>query len=71
MSPVDFKKGPCRCVEFRGRGPSFNAGNRRILFVTRLNNLSIILDSEMTLEPLNNNVCSQVEQKFFMLRKMC
>ena len=23
MSPVDFKKGPCRCVEFRGRRPLY------------------------------------------------
>ena len=69
MSSVDFKKGPCGCVEFRGRGPSFNAGNRRILFVTRLNYLGIILDSEMTLEPLNNNVYSMLNRNFLCYGK--
>ena len=48
----------------------FNAGNRQIMFVKRFSYLGIILDDELLLEPLYKNVCRQVEQKLFMLRKV-
>ena len=48
----------------------FNVGYRRIMFVKRFSSLGIILDEEMLLEPLYKNVCRQVEQKLFMLRKV-
>ena len=47
-----------------------NAGNRQIMFVKRFSFLGIILDNELLLEPLYKNVCRQVEQKLFMLRKV-
>ena len=40
------------------------------MFVNRFSYLGIVLDSEMLLEPLYKNVCRQVEQKLFMLRKI-
>ena len=49
---------------------SFNAGNRQIMFVNRFSYLGIVIDDEMTLEPLYKNICRQVEQKLFMLRKI-
>ena len=48
----------------------FNAGNRQIMFVKRFSYLGIILDDELLLEPLYKNICRQVEQKLFMLRKI-
>ena len=48
----------------------FNAGNRQIMFVNKFSYLGIVFDNEMLLEPLYKNVCRQVEQKLFMLRKI-
>ena len=48
----------------------FHAGNRQIMFVNRFSYLGIVIDNEMTLEPLYKHVCRQVEQKLFMLRKI-
>ena len=41
------------------------------MFVKRFSYLGIILDEELLLEPLYKNVCRQIEQKLFMLRKVC
>ena len=48
----------------------FNVGNRQIMFMNKFSYLGIVLDNEMLLEPLYKNVCRQVEQKLFMLRKI-
>ena len=47
----------------------FTAGNSKILFVKSFVYLGTTLDSELTLEPLFKNVCRQVDQKLFILRK--
>ena len=47
----------------------FNAGNSRIMFVEHFVYLGITIDCELTLEPLYKNVCRQVDQKMFILRK--
>ena len=48
----------------------FNVGNRQIMFVNKFSYLGITLDNEMLLDPLYKNVCRQVEQNLFMLRKI-
>ena len=73
---LNADKTKCMIVANRGKlnaivDPApFNAGNRRIMFVKKFSYLGIVLDSEMLLEPLYKNVCRQVEQKLFMLRKI-
>ena len=48
----------------------FNAGNSRIIFVTNFVYLGTTLDNELTVEPLYKNVCRQIDQKLFILRKI-
>ena len=73
---LNAEKTKCMIVANRGKLKSlidpapFNAGNRQILFVKRFSYLGIVLDDELLLEPLYKNVCRQVEQKLFMLRKI-
>ena len=73
---LNADKTKCMIVANRGKLKSvvypapFNAGNRQIMFVDKFSYLGIILDSELLLEPLFKNVCRQVEQKLFMLRKI-
>ena len=73
---LNADKTKCMIVANRGKLNSvidpapFNAGNRQIMFVDRFSYLGIVLDSELLLEPLFRNVCRQVEQKLFMLRKI-
>ena len=47
-----------------------NVGNSKIMFVEKFVYLGIMLDSELTLEPLYKNVCRQVDQKLFVHRKV-
>ena len=42
----------------------FNAGNRRIMCVSRVNYLEIILDSEMELEPLYKNYVGRLSRNY-------
>ena len=73
---LNADKTKCMIVANRGKlkniyDPApFNGGNRQIMFVKRYSYLGIILDDEMSLEPLYKNVCRQVEQKLFMQRKI-
>ena len=73
---LNADKSKCMIVANKGKLKStidpahFNAGNRRIMFVSKFSYLGIILDNEMLLEPLYKHVCRLVEQKLFMLRKI-
>ena len=48
----------------------FNAGNSKITFVESFVYLGFTLDRELMLYPLYKNVCRQVDQKLFILRKI-
>ena len=73
---LNADKTKCMIVANKGKLKSthdpapFNAGNRQIMLVKRFSYLGIILDEELLLEPLYTNLCRQVEQKLFMLRKI-
>ena len=73
---LNAEKTKCMIVANKGKLKSiadpapFNEGNRRIMFVNRFSYLGIVLDDEFLLEPLYKNVCRQLEQKRFMLRKI-